>query len=149
MLTNEDIESFLNIIYKHPVEEGYVHQLESKLQEEFAAFPKETKSFLLGILADETISVEVKPDIVLLTCRMPAKYIESWFYEVIAAALVDPELEMRGAAIDAVERLGTQKGLELLERQVEPEKYLLDYKNVIIKNLTEELAEPVDAEYAK
>lgn len=141
-----DQEFFISSLRTNRVELGEAHELDTVINAYMSKDPKATQAFVLSFLADENADIEARQNLVALLGRVDSSRVKEWMYEVGKAALNDPNKDTRSVAIDMLDQLATRESMNILERHVEPEKYLSDYLKVVIKNLAEQVAEKAKKE---
>jgi hypothetical protein len=127
------------LIGVEPVIDGYDHAAEGFLRETFKHEPDFVAQWFLSALRENVTPSLVADSLRLLGRIAPTG--KEWLAQITAVALRSPSAEVRDAAMQAIESCGDPALVAVLKdhRQNEPRKWLRDYADQIIQDLTEEV----------
>jgi len=119
-----------SLIEDYPVEDGYSHPAEEILKEVIFEDNIAFKEWLLQLeKEDEALFAEV----LRLLGRIEPTQIEDWYLEIAKIALANSNIEVRDAAVQAIELWATPKAFSLLREHCEQTSWLKEYIDRIIK----------------
>jgi hypothetical protein len=128
-------QKLLYLLKEEPVEDGYSHPAELVLDETLRANRN-------GALWIQTIFIENHNNPTLATgilkCigRLRRDLIEPWGRIMAKIGLSEPSLEIREAAVTALELWGDKRSLEMLKNHTESAPWLARYIKQVIKDLS-------------
>ena len=122
----------LSIPADEPVEDGYTHPLEEILEDALVRHP-ESAGWILSAVSEG----EGSESAALLRClgRLTSPGAETWRSELIIAGLKSPEVEVRDAAVQAVENWDEERLRALLRQHDEKVSWLDEYIRQVDGNL--------------
>lgn len=125
------ISKVLSAIDQEPVEDGFEHQAEKILAEGISEQRDEVIMWL-KLLATEENDSYVLASVIKCMGRIIENECPEWGYEVLLRALKHPDVEVRDAAAQSLELLGTPTAMELLNNHSETVSWLKDYIDRVI-----------------
>lgn len=128
-------QELLHLLMEEPVEDGYSHPAELVLDETLKANRN-------GALWVQTLFIEHhnNPAIAtgILKCigRLRCDLVEPWGPIMARTGLLEPSLEIRDAAVTALELWGGSESLEVLKNHMESTPWLARYIKQVIEDLS-------------
>ena len=119
-----------SLIEDYPVEDGYSHPAEEILKEVIFEDNIAFKEWLLQL---EKENEALFAEVLRLLGRIEPTQIEDWYLEIAKIALANPNIEVRDAAVQAIELWATPKAFSLLREHCEQTSWLKEYIDRIIK----------------
>ena len=114
-----------------PVLDGMNHPAQHGLEATFHLFPDVMQVWVLKRLDDSRLAMAA--DVLRLLCRFKP-IDEVWRETLLAKAFASNSVEVRDAAVQAVESWGEPKLISLLKRRHEPESWLASYAIGVLRD---------------
>lgn len=122
------------------LEDGLLHPAEFIIEDVLKVYKHSAPEWINDLYTQYiSINSTISANILLTISRLKVDMVVPWGYKIVDQALKEQDIEIREAAVRAVESWGGEKGLQLLKSYVdsEPIKWLADYTKKIIKELSE------------
>jgi len=129
--------SLLDSLREQPVEDGVTHPGEAVLRTALRSYGAEVRAWLTDRVTSRS-SAERAP-LLRLVGRMPRLQVAPWGFSLVATALKDEDLEVRDAAIKALELWRGPVALKILGEHVESERWLADHLRRVLEELKREV----------
>lgn len=120
-------------LQQEPIHDGFNHPAERILMQAFAAQPEQAAAWVFNCL-DKRPESSTSADILRLLCRF-TPYTSAWRGQIVRVALRSTSVEVRDAAMQAVESWAEPELVGVLRSHTETEKWLADYAAQIICDL--------------
>jgi hypothetical protein len=122
-------------IRQEPVLDGINHAGQSILSEAFGRESAAADRWILALVQDPT-QASFAADVLRLLCRFKPRS-AGWRRTIVETALRSPSLEVRDAAIQAVESWADRELVGVLRGHAEPDRFLCDYAAQVVRDLDE------------
>jgi len=122
-------------IQQEPVLDGTNHAGQSILSEAFKRESAVADRWILALIRDPS-QASFAADILRLLCRFRPRSAD-WRRTIVETALQSPSIEMRDAAIQAVESWADRELVCVLRGHDEPDRFLSDYAAQVLRDLDE------------
>jgi hypothetical protein len=116
-----------------PVLDGIDHSGQSILSEAFRRESAAADRWILALVQD-TSQDSFAADMLRLLCRLRPRS-AGWRRTIVETALRSPSIEVRDAAIQAVESWADQELIGVLRGHLEPDRFLGDYAAQVVRDL--------------
>ena len=118
------------------VEGGFNHAAEPLFRELLVNYGDDAVRCLSNAFSSPDTPRWVRPDLLRLLGRQEAKNVPSdWFSEVVRRALCSDEIQLRDAAVQAVELLQFDDALTILAEHKESSPWLADHMARVVRDL--------------
>jgi len=130
----------LDSLREQPIEDGVTHPGEALLRRALRSYAAEVRAWL----SEQTVSsvsrtFAERGSLLRLVGRMPRLQVAPWGYALVASVLKDADLEVRDAAVKALELWRGPAALKILETHVESERWLSDHLRRLVEELKREV----------
>jgi predicted HAD superfamily Cof-like phosphohydrolase len=126
----------LSTLRAEPVENGVGHHAEELLKSAFMTAPEptamRTQSLFTELLGNPAVAAG------LITCvgRLRFELVRDVAGSLVVGGLAQANVEIREAAIGAIEQWGGKHFVPILEKHIEPETWLATYVDKVLRDLT-------------
>lgn len=126
----------LYAIETEPIEDGYTHPGEQIIRKALYSFKKDAIYWIQGIFHDNWRYPGVVAAILRLIGRLPAKIADPWAHILVINGIIHPSIEVRDAAIRAIELWDDPRFVDFLSAHREEQvPWLADYFDAVIADL--------------
>lgn len=129
-------DMLIAMLLDEPIEDGVTHPVEKKIDKAFCADASECQDWLFRILVD---LYPTRPSLsaAIIRCigRLDSDQTGGWGFRVIDDALKHKDVEVRDAAIGALESWGGNKALEMLRGHTDSIAWMNKYIRQVIVDL--------------
>lgn len=129
-------DEFYHSLQQEPVLDGFNHPAEYILENTFATHVGEAEKWIFKQVTSSSSHPSRAADILRLLCRFRPSTPE-WRRKIVDAALKSGSVEVRDAAIQAIETWTEPELVDILEAHSEPIAWLSDYAAKVIRDLNE------------
>lgn len=135
---NEFRRNLLRRIEIEPIEDGYTHSAEEILEKAAMEYRPFWSDWVQSIYLEHLNKPAIAASILRCVGRLELDLVKSWGMLMAISALSHPDLELREAAVRALELWGGEQSLQALKTRVdvESDSWLLDYIKETIEDLS-------------
>jgi len=129
-------------IQTEPIEDGYIHPGEQVISKALHSFRKNAIYWIQGIFHDNWRHPGVAAAILRLVGRLPAKIADPWAHILVINGIIHPRIEVRDAAIRAIELWDDPRFVDFLSaRREEQVPWLAEYFDEVITDLKQKTSD--------
>ncbi len=128
----------LHLLEVEPIDDGFTHPAEEVIEKALKEYKILAPAWLQAIYLKNFKRPSVAAGILRCIGRLPDDLVEPWGRDLASRGLSHPDLEVREAAIRALEMWGGQESAETLKTYIdsEPVAWLKKYGKQVINDLT-------------
>lgn len=132
-------KNLLRLLELESIEDGYSHPAENLMEENWCHYRLDFSNWVQTIFIDNICHPQIAAGILQCLGRLKKEIIEPWGYIMAIAGLSRPDLEVRDAAVIALELWGGQQSLDALKGHIGKEQvsWLKNYIEKVIQELSE------------
>jgi len=132
----------LYAIETEPIEDGYKHPGEQIIRKALHSFKKDAIYWIQGIFHDNWRYPGVAAAILRLVGRLPVKIADPWAHILVINGIVHPNVEVRDAAIRAIELWDDPRFVDFLSAHREEQvPWLAEYFDAVITDLKQKTSD--------
>ncbi len=132
----------LYTIETEPIEDGYKHPGEQIISKALYSFKKDAIYWIQGIFHDNWRYPGVAAAILRLVGRLPAKIADPWAHILVINGIIHPSIEVRDAAIRAIELWDDPRFVDFLSAHREEQvSWLAEYFDEVIADLKQKASD--------
>lgn len=126
----------ITTLIDEPIEDGVTHRAEQVINEALRTNSSECRAWLSRTLAEHCQRrPSISASIIRCIGRVDYDQVEQWGLDVVDGALRNEDVEVREAAIRALEAWGGPEALDILHHHTDTEDWLKDYVEQVIVDL--------------
>lgn len=125
----------IHALNEEPIEDGYIHPAENIIEETIKAYQPYAGTWIQSLYIDNLSNPTLAAGILRCIGRLNPRITQPWGSIMATGALLHPDVEVREAAVRAIEMLEDPTIIGFLERREEKVPWLADYIKQVIKDL--------------
>src|SRR5262249_973271 len=128
-------KELLGLLREEPVEDGYTHPTEGLL-EKLLKTNREAAVWIQTVFIDHHKNPAIASGILKCIGRLRCDFVEPWGKLMVKTGLRESSLEIREAAVTALELWGDRESVEMLKDHTETIPWLARYIKQVIEDLS-------------
>ena len=125
--------SLSSVLFKNPVTPGLEHPEETTVNETLEDHGEDAAAFFASIVLSKE---PWRGDLLRLLARAPDNLTRPWGVALAGAALSDPDIDVREAAVSALEAWGGSEARRMLESHNDPQPWLSEFAHRVARELS-------------